>query len=200
MAFSINFDVRDFEAKAKQLQANMEQLPFAMSKLLNDSAFAAKRVLVDRVWPQYVTQRNYNFLNASLQITRATKGNLSVVMYDKLQRGHLYEHAHGGTVTPMRGQVFAIPVKNMVRRGARGVASRDRPRNLVSTKTKRIVVTSKGIFVSERNKLKLMYIFKPSVRINRDVPFVETFNYVVLEHMRTGFTNTLAYAMATARK
>jgi hypothetical protein len=70
----------------------------------------------------------------------------------------------------------------------------------MSSKRRDVRVTSKGIFVGRGGKLKMMYAFKSSVRISRDVPLNEAFAYTVLEQMRTGFPRAMAYAMATARK
>jgi hypothetical protein len=200
MVFSVNFDTSDFWKRAKQLEADQKQVPFAMAVLLNDAAFAARRVMTENIWPTYTANRNTNFLSASLQVQRASKGDLTVTIYDKLQRGHLYEQVHGGVVTPARGRMFAIPIKGMVRRGARGVALSDRPRNLISNKKKKVRVTSKGIWVGDKGKLKLMYLFKPQVTITKRVPLFEAFNYTVMETMRTGFMRAMAFALQTARK
>lgn len=199
MTFSITFDVSDFGKRAERLGAEAKQVPFALSMMLNDAAFNARRALVD-TWPRYVTARNASFIGASLHVDRANKGNLQVAIKDVLGRGHLYEQAHGGTVEPTRSRVFAIPITNMVRRGARGVAQADRPRNLLTNNRRAVRITPRGIFVGKGGKLRMMYAFKASVRIVKNVPLVETFTYTMLEEARTGFVKALAYAMATARK
>ena len=200
MAFEVSIDASAFEEMAKRLDGSIDQLPFALSKTLNDAAFAARTVLVQSTWPRHVQQRNASFIGASLRVERATKGNLTAGVYDQLgNRGHLLELARGGTVTPTRSRVFAIPVSSDIRRGARGVRQQDRPRNLVSNNRRAVRVTSKGIFIGKGGRLQMVYAFKPSVTIPKRVPFYSDFSEVIVREMAANFASNVAYAMATRK-
>jgi len=197
--FEITLNVDAFLQKAKQLNDSLDQLPFALSTMLNDAAFAARRVLTEVTWPSHVTARNRTFISASLRVEKATKSNLRIKIYDVLGRGKLKQHATGGSAQPQRSRVFAIPIPGRVQRTTRGVASKDRPRNLVTNSRRAVRITPKGIFVGEHGRLVLKYAFKPSVFIHKDVPFYEDFAYTIGHHCRTSFAEHMARAVATRR-
>jgi hypothetical protein len=61
MAFELSLDMSDFERFAAKLGGAIDQVPFALSTLLNEAAFKARRVLVDDLWPRSVTVRSSSF-------------------------------------------------------------------------------------------------------------------------------------------
>lgn len=198
--FDFDLNVDQFVKKTEELGAAYDQLPFVLASLLNDAAFAARRVLVETTWPSHVTQRNKAFISASLRVQKAEKQNLSVHIYDVLKRGHLKEHATGGVTVPFRARKFAIPMPGQIRRTSRGVASNQTPTALIARTPKRALrVTSRGIFVAEHGRLHLKYSLKPTVNQPKDVPFFEDFEYSIRAEMRTGFADKMAMAMATRR-
>jgi hypothetical protein len=133
-------------------------------------------------------------------VARSTKGSLEVAITDVLGRGHLLQHARGGTVTPAKSRVFAIPISKDIRRGATGVRQSDRPRNLLTNNRRSVRITSRGIFIGQGGRLKMVYAFAPQVRIPKDVDFYGTFSDVMIIEIRTSFGDHLARAMATARR
>ena len=196
--FNIQIDTNAFVEQAKRMDGALQQLPFALSTMLNDAAFATRRVLTESTWPKHVNVRNKNFLSASLRVEKASKYRLRVEIYDILERGKLYYHAKGGLVRPFSSRVFAIPVPGHVRRGARGVSARDKPRNLPNNK-RSVRVTKRGIFVGKGGRLHMIYSFKPAISQPKDVPFFEDFHYAMKAHCRTSFGQHLARAMATRK-
>jgi hypothetical protein len=193
-------DAKPFVERTKELGANTDQLPFVLMQLLNDAAFAARRVIVESTWPSHVQVRNKSFISASLRVDKATKDNLSIRLYDVLGRGHLLAHARGGTVRPFKARLFAIPVNSRIKRTTMGVSARDKPRAIMARTPKNALrVTPRGIFVAKGGKLEMMYALKPSVSISRSVPFFEDFAFAVANDMRTSFDTKMAAAMATRR-
>jgi hypothetical protein len=197
--FELKIDASAFELRAKQMNASMDQLPFAMSTMLNEAAFAARRVLTESTWPRHVTQRNKTFISASLRVATSTKANLAVMIYDTLGRGHLREHAKSGTITPYQSRNFAIPIKGRVQRTARGVRLRDRPYNLATNSKRSVRFTSKGIFVGQGGHLTMFYAFKRAVFLKKTVPFHEDFAYTIFNHCRTSFDAHMTRAMLTRK-
>jgi hypothetical protein len=125
-----------------------------------------------------------------------------VRIYDVLgNRGHLLEHARGGTERPFKSRMFAIPSQDAkVRRTARGISQRDTPSAIIANTPKRALrVTPGGIFVGKAGRLHLIYSFKAQVTQPKDVPFYEEFAYVMNNDMRTGFDEKMAKAMATRK-
>jgi hypothetical protein len=198
---SIEIDPTPFLERTKELRAKADQLPFVLSRLLNNAAFNARRVLIETTWPSHVQVRNKAFLGAALRVDTSTKTDLEVRIYDVLRnRGHLLEHAKGGVERPFRSRVFAIPAPGRVRRTAHGVSQRDTPAAIIARTPKRALrVTSRGIFVGEAGRLHLIYSLKPQISQPQDVPFYDDFNYVMTNDMRTGFDEAMIAAMRTRR-
>lgn len=200
MAFiGIKFDMSQAHAKALAVGASADQIPYALARSLNDAAEQTRSYLIANTWPGHVTQRNTAFISAALTTkgARATKGDLSVEIYDRLGRANLALHARGGTRVA-KGSFIAVGSAN-VSRGAHGVPAAQRPRALKNSFRRGNNVyqrTGKG-----RNaRVRLMYVLKPTARIPRDVPFVEDFRSLMEQWLEYYIPVNVAVAMRTARR
>lgn len=193
----LTFDIRNFGRKAQEVGAALDQVPFALSMALNQAVEHTRSSLINTTWPNHVTVRKANFMNAALTTSgeRATKNRLRVVLYDRLGRASLPLHAEGG-IKQARGRL-AIPTKN-VRITSSGVAASQRPANM-----KRKVVKGNLIFQAsgkgKNSKLKLMFKLQPTAKIKRDVPFYTDFTATMAQQVHANFPKALARAMATRR-
>jgi len=195
----ITFDFSDFLAKANELGAAADQVPYALSRSLNTAATNARRVLTDNTWPSAVEVHSRSFLTAALRVDYSTKSNLRVSIYDVLHRANLAGHAYGDTKTP-RGAHLAIPPKGLFARGASGIARGSRPRALIASTPKRALrVTDRGIFIGAGGRLHLQYAFASSAQQPADVRFEEDFKTAMLNDVRTSFPAAMAQAMATRK-
>ena len=195
----IKLDVREFERVALALQAIPDQIPFALSRSLNDAVRNTQTVLIASTWPRSVTVRNPTFLRASLRRITSTKANLTVAIVDKLNRGNLQMHAVGGTRTP-RGNNLAIPNEENTPRGTHGVRKTDRPKALIARTPKRALrITPRGIFVGRGGKLKLKYALKATTSQPKDVDFYGDFEAAMTNEMRVMFPIHIRKAMETRR-
>lgn len=198
--FELKFDLSDFEKQARALEAAQDQVPFALSLALNDAAFNARTVLIQKTWPEHVTVRNKSFMNAALRVVKSDKHNLRVEIFDRLGRANLKAHADGGTIRPVKAQTLAVPPPGLFKRGPRGIPPNKRPRAIIANTPKRALrITARGIYVGKGGRLQLMYAFKPSVNQPADVPFREDFRTAMLEGVRTAFPAAMARAMRTRR-
>jgi hypothetical protein len=142
--------------------------------------------------------RNASFMRAALRRINSTKHNLTVEVYDALHRGHLKEHAIGGTKTPKGGHL-AVPID--VSLGSSGVRKSDRPSALIARTPRRALrITRRGIFVGKGGKLHLKYALRSSIPIPADTPFYEEFETAMRNGMRTAFPVWLKKAMQTRRR
>jgi hypothetical protein len=195
----VKFDYSDWERKAKELSAAADQVPFALSRALNQAAEDAQTVLIVNTWPQHVKQRNSTFMRAALRRVNSTKHNLTVEVYDQLHRASLAMHAHGGTKSP-KGAHFAIP-EGDIKRGASGVRKAYRPAALIANTPKRALrITPRGIFVGRGGRLQLKYALKSSTPQPADVPFIDDFRTAMINGMRTSFPYWIKQAMKTRRR
>lgn len=196
--FDLKFDIREFKRAALDMNAALDQVPFALSVALNNAIEGTRAEIINVTWPKHVTVRKANFLQAALTTAgeRAMKNRLRVVLYDRLGRGSLALHAEGGTKRPLRSKL-AIPSK-AVMRGSNGVVASQRPANL-----SRKVVKGNLIFQAtgrgKDSKLKLMYKLAQRAQIKRDVPFYDDFNASMAARVQAEFPKAMAKAMATRR-
>ena len=98
--FELHFDMRDFELKARDIAAAIDQVPYALSLAMNQAAINARQVLVRNTWPMHVQQRNAAFIGRALRTKFASKHDLAIEIYDDLGRAGLRLHAKGGTKYP----------------------------------------------------------------------------------------------------
>jgi hypothetical protein len=194
----VKFDYSDFLRKADELSAAADQVPYALARALNQAAEDAQTVLIVSTWPKSVHVRNTSFMRAALRRIYATKGNLTVEIYDSLHRAQLQKHAVGGTKTA-RGGHLAIP-SSEIPLGSHGVRKSDRPAALIARTAKRALrITSRGIYVGKGGRLHLKYALRRSVPIPADVPFESDFRTAMREGVRTAFPIWIRKAMQTRR-
>lgn len=194
----IKLDIRDFEVMTERMGAAADQIPFALSRALNDAANDTYEHLIEETWPKAVTVRNSNFLRHFLKTKYSSKYDLTVEIYDSSpdQRGHLALHAEGGIKTG-KGAHLAIPTQN-VDRGSAGVYKNERPSNLPGKVVKGNAIyqqTGRG----KNRKLKLMYLLVRQANQPADVPFEQDFRQTMLDSATKHFTERMAEAMKTRR-
>lgn len=198
----IKLDLSQFADAAKRMGAAVDQVPYALSRAMNDAAFYARERLIHSTWPEHVTQRRSNFPGAVLRVERSNKIDLTVKIVDTSDKGqgHLYQHAYGGTKVP-RGKHLAIPLASWVKYTASGVAKRMQPKAIVADTPKRAlrIIPGKGIFVGQGGRLNLRYSFKTSARINADVPFETDFRRYMTDKIEEQFPMRLGEAVRTRR-
>jgi hypothetical protein len=195
----ITFCFDDFLAKAKELDAAADQVPYAISRALNTAVQNTRRILADVTWPTAVEVHNPGFIRRALRTRFSTKTDLRVSIYDDLHRANLAGHAYGDTKTP-RGAHLAIPRKGLFPRGSSGIAKGNRPHALIARTPKRALrITDRGIFIGEGGRLRLQYFFKSSARQPADVKFEEDFKESMVNEVRTSFPAAIAQAMKTRK-
>ena len=195
----LQFNLSEFEKRARQLDGAIDQVPFALSLALNNAAANARTVLVQDTWPRAVTQRNAGFIGWALRRVFATKHHLRIEINDERanSRGHLKLHAVGGTKTARKR--LAIPPKGTVVRTAKGVRASQKPAAIIANTPKRALrITAGGIFVGIGGRLVLKYLFRQSVQQPADVPFEEAFRDAMLNGVRTSFPAAMKKAMGSS--
>jgi hypothetical protein len=195
--FKIEIDYSELEAAAIRIGASADQVPYALSLALNRAADVTRNLLIKTTWPQHVHQRNASFIAASLTTkdSRASKGSLAVELYDKLQRGNLVMQSKGGTRSPQGGSNLAVPASS-VPKGARGVPSRLRPKNMPTALRKGDVLYARD----KKGKLTLLYVLKHQTKIPKRVPFYEDYAMSMSRELVRTIPMAVEKAMATRKR
>jgi hypothetical protein len=177
-----------------------DQMPFALSRSMNDAVKATRNEIFTQTWPSHVHVRNPSFIRWALNVKYASKCSLTVeITDDKAQgRGHLGLHDTGGVKSARALQ--AVPGQ-YIRKNGRGVPRNQLPRALPNSFIKSDVIYQRVIASTKKGgkrSLKLMYVLKPSVRLKADVPFTQDFNRVTREELERAFPRRMEEAIRTA--
>jgi hypothetical protein len=193
---TLQIRVDDFIERVQRMDANLKQLPFALSLAMNRAATQTRSALIETTWPRGVTVRNTTFLRATLRMEFASKHDLSVAIYDSLGRASLPLHDKGG-VKIGKGKL-AIPL-SAVRRTSRGAAAQaDKPRNLGNSFVRNgVIYRVKGR--GQRKTIEPMFALRRQARLRKRVNFTEDFSAFMAELLRTQFPLALARAVSTRR-
>ena len=159
----VNLDFAQFRDKAWQMGIFADdQLPFAIANTLNLAMLGpggARDHIVSTTFPRSFKVYNHNFARAAFNVKKASKGDLSVELFDRLKRGHLDKHAQGGSKQGRGALAMPNWGEGRIKRTAAG--SKPRPRMVKVPNPKRAlrVVKGKGIFVGEGGRLHALYWF-----------------------------------------
>ncbi len=198
---SLRFDFRDFQRAAANLGAFADQIPFALSKTLNEAAAVTRKELIGDTWPKHVQVRNRAFLGAALRREFATKKSLRIAIAETgpaAGKGNLALHSEGGARRARRANLAIPSDKLKSRRTGKGVPKGMRPSVLPNSFRKGDVIYQR-VGPKKRN-LKLVYVLRPSVNIPAAVPFESDFARVMRREVGAAFGANMRAAMATRRK
>lgn len=195
----VRFDMSEFTNKARQMGVfTNDQLPFAIMRTLNDTMFQDTRPhIIGPTWSSAFTVRRGNFARAAINIEKASKGKWSAGVFDRLGRGHLSDHADGGTKSASGGHL-AIPNQARVRLHARGKTPKPRALDARIPKRALRVVKGKGIFEGRGGRLHAWFWFRRSASLDKRFMFREDFTRVSLSGLRSRFPGNLQRAVNTA--
>ena len=196
--FEIKLYTEDFEDMARRMGAAIDQVPFALSRALNDAVKETRQTLIDDVWPRAVTVRNTGFIAWALRTEFSTKTKLRATIYDQTEdRVNLKRHDVGGIKRSQSGGRMIIPTRN-VKYTQHGATKSQLPANLAHK-----VVIGNRIYQAQgrgkARKLVLMWTLHDTATQPADVPFHYEFERVMREATARSFPQRMIEAMATRR-
>lgn len=74
----VSFHQPDVESRAVRIGGMADQIPFAISRALNDVVSATETRLAGGPWARHTTNRDMSVLKTSLNVENASKGGLHV--------------------------------------------------------------------------------------------------------------------------
>jgi len=195
----------NISAVTKALDAfGKRQIPFATSLALNDAAFAVRKEIVERTYPDSFTVRNKRFAGAMFRVGKASKRNLTATVSDVLGRDYMTMQAEGGIKRP-RGRNIAIPSRQIKRTATGKVPMAKQPRNLLGGKGYRTTLRSGQPVIAENvgrgaaKRQRVLYLLEPTARIPKRFPFYERGRKVAQTSFARAFSKRFAQARRTAR-
>lgn len=189
-----------------------DQMPFAVSQAINDTAFEFDRRQT-RAMRRGFTTRNRQFTEKAVRVRKSNKRQIPIQAEVALhppgspRTADIWAKFEEGGVKRPRGRALAIPVG--VRRLRAGkVPDRLRPKNLGLVNGRgrdgTYVVPGVGIFQRRRRgryrrRAKLLYVFASSARIRAALAFEERSVRVYERHFDRFMAKRWARALRTAR-
>lgn len=155
-----------------------QELPFATSKALNVAAFATRKQIVDKTYPDAFDVNNKRFASAMFRVEPSNKRNLTARVFDRLGRDYMVNQAEGGIKRP-RGNNIAIPSRAINRTKSGKVPKAKQPRNLLNGKGYRtklrggqdVIAQQTGRGAAKRQQV--MYILEQRAFIPKRFRFYE---------------------------
>ena len=180
-----------------------EQIPFAISKALNDTAFQAKDALVAQM--KQKLDNPTPFTLRAVRIKKATKHRQYAYVYiNDTQAEYLDNMYFGGVKTPKK-KAIVVPTKD-IRLNKHGNLTKNKVKNLLKSPNYFSGVvkgkggTRSGIFRRYKNgTVKQVIIWKTSKQEKKRLEFRKTIAGVVGNRFDDNFNKALEFAIRTAR-
>lgn len=179
-----------------------KQIPFALSLALNNTAFATRRYVVEKLYPRaFPGARNKTFARRTFKVGKSTKYRLHADVHDDLKRGFLDNHIHGRAKRP-RGQFLAVRTRKVPRLAAGGISKAKRPANL--KKSFVADLRGRGPAVWQRHgrggrKIKLMYTLRRTTPVDQSFDFYTSGERFVARVFPGELERAVARALRSAR-
>jgi len=181
------------------------QMPFATSRALNDTAFSVRKHIVDTTYPKSFQVKNPRFASAMFRVGKSTKRKLVASVFDRFGKDYMVNQAEGG-MKEKRGRYTAIPAQDRPAIRGRAGYERNKPRTVLG-KPKVFVqnVGGQDMILERRTKkpypLKRLYLLEEkNIRIPKRFPFYEQGNAVAQRDFSRAFRKRFAEAKRTARR
>ena len=205
----VTFSMKEFADKARQMGVfRADQLPFAISKTINDTMFQDVRPqIIGPTWHSAFTTRNSGLPGAAINVIKpyASKANLSGGVHDALHKTDLAQHAEGGDKT--HAGTLAIPNRTVIKLGAKGKTPWARelekkyPKHMAGGHlVPSVIKTAKGLFVGEDGRLRLFFSFSQRAHLGKRFKFYEDFRTKATSGMARHYPGNIQQAVATAFK
>lgn len=180
-----------------------KQIPFAISKALNDTAFQAKDALVAQMRKKLDNPTPFTL--RAVKIKKATKDRQYAFIYiDDTQAKYLDNMYFGGVKTPKK-KAIVVPTKD-VRLNKYGNLTRNKVKNLLKSPNYFSGVvkgkggTRSGIFRKYKNgTVKQVIIWEASKKEKKRLDFKKSIAGVVEHRFDDNFRKALEFAIKTAR-
>lgn len=176
-------------------RAERRQVPFALSRALNDTAINAQEAIVKAIQIRFNNKKKW-----WTKSNRRTGVRVNFSSKDKLKSG-VYTNAYfariqedGGIKTPRSGKNLAIPTEKAQKRFRKSSGARE------ALKQANTYATKKGIYKKTgKNKIQKLFSFTPSANIKPKFKFELTARVAVNRKIQRNFRKRLQEALRTAR-
>ncbi len=190
----------DIKQLTKSLIIFRDQIPFATSKAINNTAFLAKINAAKRMESDLNNPKPFTV--SGIKYKRSNKRNLTAIMFiDNTRYKYLKWMINGGRATP-DGKAFAIG--RNIKRNKYGNTARNAVKNMLARDDtfSGVINGTAGIWQrigNKKRRLKLLFIYAPSRRFTKQYKWSESIQRTVKLEFGKQFTKAFPQAVTTAR-
>ena len=216
MQISVESDVKELERKLRKAK---RQIPFAIKRALDSTAFDLQRDL-KRTLPNYVDQP-VKYTGGGIQVEKAQKENLIAkvgfasktfgrVMGSIPQADYMKRLIQGGIRTP-RGRAIAVPVPKNMKPNKAGNIPRGKISKLLGDTAKYFSGEPRGAKEEggagiwkrtgkgKKSKIKMVIAWEKQTDYQKSYPFKNIAISFVRKNFKNNFDSAIKYALKTAR-
>ena len=181
-----------------------DQVPYALSMALNDTAFGVRKQIVEVTFNRDFTVRNTTFPKLLWKVDqKANKKKLQARVGQQTVGGKFHDYLErattGGVKTP-RGANIAVPIDPASVRGAKGaVRKAEKPRNLKGSYIRNV---NGKLIIFERKRGKesvAKYVLEKSARIQPIFRFYEDAETAAVDSFTDAFERAMVKAIQSSR-
>lgn len=193
---SVKDNIKEFTRHLGHIQK--KQIPFATSRAMKDTAVDAQDAVVIQVQQVFDNKKKWwtkGNRRTGIRVDFSKKNDLHASVYTNAAFASLQEE--GGTKTPHRGRVLAIPTDNTPKRFAKAGGAR-----ALLQSSNKVFSSSKGIYRRQGKKgiPQLMFSYVRSATIRAVFGFADTCMKTVKARFKVNFEKRLEQALRTAKK
>lgn len=192
--FVVKDNIKDATRWLNQIQR--QQIPYASSRALNDTAIDAQSAVI-RAIPHVFNNRKRWWLKqqpTGIKVKFSNKRDLVASVFTRAYFAFMQEK--GGIKTPFRGKNLAIPTALVPKKYRNSSGAKD----MISEKSN-VFATPRGVFKRVgKKKVALMWSLSPFARIKKRFGFEMIVEKIVRRRFKRNFEVRLKQAIATAKK
>ncbi len=196
MDFRLQSNIKEFTRDLTAIQK--QQIPFAASRAINDTAVQAQDEVVSTI-PRVFNNLKKWWLKqqpTGIKVKFSNKANLHAAVHTSAYFAKIQEE--GGVKQPRRAKNLAVPTEKVPKRYRTSHGARE-----LMDAQKNVFRTPKGVFKrtgKKRYPIVLLWSFAPSAKVRPRFGFYDTCKAVVMRRFETNFKMRLSQALATAKR
>jgi hypothetical protein len=196
MDFRLDSNIKEFTRELTAIQK--QQIPFAASRAINDTAVNAQDDVIAAIPRTFKNLKRWWLKQqpTGIKVRFSNKANLHAAVHTSAYFAKIQEE--GGTKQPRSAKNLAVPTEKVAKKYRNSHGARE-----MMDAQKNVFRTPKGVFrrtSKKRYPIQLLWSFTPVAKVKARFRFFDTCKAAVMRRFETNFKMRLSQALATAKR